>query len=344
MKYLLSILLLYCFLFVSGQRLHDPSEILRMMDDSKVKYKMVELDSVESTNKYSLIRGWPEENNGIFTISPYVQESNTSFQKNYVKAEKYYRAKRWSKAIKYYKKNFRNHPENVPLLLRIGASYAQSEDYMTAIYWYKQAIAINFHDFKAHQLLAEAHLANKDFSNAKRHILLAHLLNRLDERILTKVKHIFNQNNSAFAEWELLPKSKVTSPALGQVTVAAKGSPWKAYANVIAIWDFEPQHRIRMAKISNQNGALIQLKEALLNALIIYDELKPEEQGAYPELECLKKALHGQFLNEYLVYEKLSLTQPTMLYGYNQAGLQRFVDYLMKYRVSQKNNKSNGSK
>lgn len=334
MKYYISIILTVLFFYQgNAQRLHNPAEVLRIMEKSKIQYKIIALDSLDNIPKYALIRGWPTEKNGRLQITPYKPVANASFQKNFTKGLRNMGKNRFAKAIKYFNKAHRVYPQDVLLLSKLGETYTKSKDQLSAIYWYNKALDINFHDYQTHLLLAQAHALNQDTAKAQKHILMAHLLNRLSPEIKKAMLQIFQNQQMAFAEWELQPKTKVDSESFGSVQIAYEGAPWLAYANVEAIWDYEPEYRVKMASISNQNGNLVKLKEAMLNALIIYDGLEAEEQKDFPSLECFKNALHNEYLNEYLVYEKLSLTQPAMLYRYNQAGIQRFVDYLLLYRV-----------
>ena len=332
--------LIYTFFFffftnhLLAQYLHDPAEIIRIMDKSKIQYVLDTLPLELEKKEYPLVEEtWLaiETPEGIVLEQ---QDTSLSSQakKNYAKGMKAYEKANYEKAISFCKKALADHPTNLELMKRIGRSYDAWNNNETAKYWYQQAIDFSFIDFEAHYLIAHLYQLDENQDKAIYHISLAHLLNRNHKGILKALKEIYAHFGIEFKEWTLEPIYTISKKENNQIRISAEAIPWRAYANCKAVWQFESAYSDKMKSLSKATVSLIEEKECLLNALIAYEKLKTEKDK-YPELKCLSEVLIQRKVDDYILYEVSALSNPTALILLPKEKLEHLISYLLSYHV-----------
>jgi hypothetical protein len=88
-----------------------------------------------------------------------------------------------------------------------------------------------------------------------------------------------------------------------------------------------------MIKISNQSIAMIRKKEALLNALITYENIhNSNKKESFPLLELLRKiSLQGQ-IDNFLLYEIIAKEYPNYILQLSKEKIDKLINYLLEYR------------
>ena len=318
---------------LSAQFLHDPTEINRIMENSKIQYVLDSLPFQTENKIYPLVeKDWMAVTtaNGIILEK---QDSTLSenAEKFYQKGMKAYQKANYEKAISFYKKALVDHPTSAKLMKRIGRSYDARNNNKAAMNWYQQVIDRNFIDFEAHFLIAYSYQQNNNQDKAIYHITLAHLLNRNNKAILKALKEIYLSFGIEYDEWILAPVYKISKTG-NKVQISAQEIPWRSYANCKAIWQYEPDYRDKMKSLSKEKDSIIEEKECLLNALIAFEK-KGINKSNYPALKTLSKILAQRKVNNYLLYEVNALLYPTELIKLPKEKLENLIEYILTYHI-----------
>ncbi len=306
------------------------------MKKSSIQYEEDSLFQTKSAIVYPQIEeGWQKNTKTGELQSPASNsETQVKEQKYQNKAVKSFNKEQWGKAASNYRQAIKANSDFIsPHLykqlcrsyLKMGKSLAAGEALVPLLESHQA-------DFGLHLLLAEIHQQSKQKDLAIKHITLAHLLNRNSPSILLRLQQIYEENDLKFLVWSFDPKYEVSSDKTGKVLVAYRESPWRAYGACKAVWENEPEYASKMAKISTEHSAIIEQKECLLNALIAFE--KPEvDQNAFPEFQCLAKALTSNEINTYILYEIDARAKPMLLCQLEEVALLKVVDFVKKYHT-----------
>ena len=304
------------------------------MEKSSIQYEEGRLFQANTAIVYPLIEeGWQKNpETGELQSPASNNETQLANQKYQNKAVKYFNKQQWSKAAANYQHAIK---ANTDLLLpqlhkQLCRTYLKMGKSLPAGEALIPLLANHQADFGLHLLLAEIHQQSKQKELAIKHITFAHLLNRNSPTVLLRLKQIYEENDLKFLAWNFDPKYKVSTDKTGKVLVAYREPPWRAYGACRAIWENEPEYAAKMATISTEPVATIEQKECLLNALIAFEQ-SAIDQNAFPEFQCLAKALTNNEINAYILYEIDSREKPMLLCQLEETELLKMVDFVKKY-------------
>ncbi len=328
---LLFLCISYCFIGI-GQSLHTPSEIVSIMERSKLSYQIDELDKTtfKTVPNQAIERGILVQNANGMGLKPYPISKHKEYIKNKKKGDSKFKSKKYKKAIKFYKRAMNEYPEDILLLLKIGESYNNKKQYKEALKWYDKAKKINDYDFEIYRLTAESLLKQKKFERAKQQIVTAHLLNRNDVSLKNRMIEILSKQSIPYKDWTMIPQYKLAKNR-NKVDIRYGNAVWLAYSAVIALWKYEAGYKESMEKISNKTAEIIMIKEALLNALIVYENesIKVDKEPAF---ELLGKVIDGKHLDNFILYELIGVENPIRLCALPSESLKSLVEYITEIR------------
>ena len=99
-----------------------------------------------------------------------------------------------------------------------------------------------------------------------------------------------------------------------------------------AVWEHEPDY-LRMKQEQRVTDYLFQEEmEAAIGTFMTYSKLKGDDKRNYPAMNAFALCLDHQMVEEYVMYEILLPTKPTMGYHMTDAFMQRMVLYIIKVR------------
>ena len=329
-------LVLFCcglFIQLQAQSLHTPTEIKQLMDKSSIKFVLDTLSQpILPQNDPVMDQGWYaiESTKGVQLDQPLIL-TNKKALKYQSKANKYLKKAQFSKAKKYFKAALKESPNSNVLLKQLATTYIKARESSKAEEILIKALTINPIDFQAHELLADIYRKEKNKAAVK-HISFAHVLNRNDQTIIAKLQKIYEANNLVYDKWRLTPQYKIEKIQKELVSIDYNGSPWMAYGSCKAIWKYEDGYKENMGHLASVDTYIIEEKECLLNALINYEGLE-EGQEKYPELKALGLALEYQYIDDYILYEKISVANPSIMSKLSVEQLERIIYYITDIRA-----------
>jgi hypothetical protein len=332
MKFLISFLILLYSFCGNAQdppsKLHTPAEILKLISDSKLTYEIKELKTKIDVQDYSSKLNYngvyrKEEENGFSTVK---YNPNTASAEAYDKAEEAFQKNNVEQAQKYYLESYEKDSSFYQVMTYIGQTYGFQKNWNTAIDWYEKAIGKNYIDYMAHWFLADAYVALEKFEEAKKQILIAHVLNRNNPRIVGAMKNILKKNKLVYTDWYFNPQYKLTKT--DSKIIVDCDLNWMTYALTKALWAYEPGYAESMGKKDDSFFNEDEEKEALVG-ILTQNKLKKLKE---PELLALKTALDKKMVQAYIYYEILLPAHPVVAYQLPEELVNNIVDYLAEVR------------
>lgn len=331
------VLSLLFFSYSYGQRLHDPDEIMRMIEASKIEYQFDSLEKVEYRAAYPNKgqEGILRIDNGNDTRLEMIVKNNysKSILKKLKKGNTLLRKGKLEKARNCYQLALAERSFDTNIINKIANTFFLEKDYGSAIFWYERTIAINYVDTEARRNTAQCHVLLGDFEKAIQQISYAHLFNRNNKEIAQELKTIYAKTKINYSLANFLPKHKIIKANDTKILIMSEHPIWAAYAAVEALWKYEPEYEEKMINISSQSISVIRGKEALLNALITYENSDTsDKEKQFPLLELLRKiSLQGQ-IDNFLLYEIIAKEQPNYILQLPKNKIEELKNYLIEYR------------
>lgn len=321
---------------VAQIQFHTPSEILTLLQTSKVGYEVGPLIiPIKSTDGPVLGNGYyVEKKDNLQFIKSYAENETEEIKKLRLKAnDMLNRENADYKAIqKLLEKVLKLNPQHGEVMTQLGLTYFEMGEEDIARQWYEKAIHINPQDYYAHWQLAEALLYSGNVEEAKREIAIAHILNRNLPRLFLKMKDVFFISKTPYADWQFLPQYQISEPDNTRVAIDASGI-WLTYALYKAVWKYEPNYAASMVNGAGQDLSQLEEMESLLGLYLTYATYTPQEGEVYPELDALGKAIENEMLEEYIMYEIILPRQPIYANYLDEAFMDRILKYLYTVRV-----------
>lgn len=328
-------LLVICNFQLYSQKLHTPSEILKIMEESEITYEFEILKQ-----KIEL----PDRSNNLVYNDYYHKGDSSSFTtvafkptdqiKDYLeKAETYFRASNNSKARELYLKALELDSSYFKLMTYIAQTYGIEKNYDEAINWYKKSIKNNFIDYMAHWFLSDIYIKTGNKKEALREITIASVLNRNNPRIKRAFDEIYKQCRLKNEEWSFLPQYDILKSSNNKVTVRFETN-WMGYAITKAIWKYEPNYRENMGE-TDSTISIIEEKEALVSLMISLSNSK----GAFrqfPEFKALKEAFENKYVEEFIVYEIILPEFPLIAMQIPNHFIESVSEYVLTVRGGKK--------
>lgn len=325
--------LLIGFLSVKGQKLHTPSEILKIMEASPVMYeismlnnKILPLDKSGNLNSNQYYR--IENENQLNTFSYSISDE---LQKYLSKAEEYFATRKFSEARSMYMEALKVDSNYFVLFTYIGQTYGIEGDFDNAIKWYKEAIDRNYIDYMAHWFLADAYKSKAELDKAVDEITIAMILNRNHPRIDKSLKTIYTLKKLKTDEWTFNPQVKIDSISARKVTISADAD-WLAYAMVKALWKYEPDYKQSMG-VNEGSYSTTEERESFIGLINLLNRKKLKK---YPEFKALQLALNKDMIDEYIFYEIFLPEYPIVVYQLTEEFINRIKNYVIEVRGKQK--------
>ncbi len=331
-------LVLFCCGFIvqlPGQSLHTPAEMSQLIEKSAIKFLLDTLNQpIIPKNDPVMDQGWYaiRSSKGIQLDQPLIL-TNKKALKYQSKANKCLKRMQLGKAKKYFKAALKESPNSIVLLKQLASTYIEAGDDESAETTLLKALDINPIDFQAHELLADIYRVEKNNKTIK-HISFAHLLNRNDENLINKLQEIYKENRLVYEKWRLTPQYEVKKIQKELVSIRSNGSPWMAYGSCKAIWKYENGYKEKMEHLASVDIEMVEEKECLLNALINYEGLENGKEK-YPALKALGLALENQYIDDYILYEKIAVEDPSIMSKLSVEQLEKIIVYLTDIRAKE---------
>lgn len=314
--------------------IHSPSEILQIMSDSKMNYEITLLENPVLPENHSDNLNYPtvyrrKDGNGLQAIE---YEPNAESEKAYKKAEEAFSARDYEKAGDFYQEALDKDSSYYIALTYRGQMYGIQRQWDKAIACYEKEIKQNYIDYIAHWFLADAYLNVGRKEEAKTQILIAHILNRNNPRLLDALHNIMRENKLVFDDhWQFTPQIELAKTGDKKFKVGYKGV-WLGYAMAKALWKYEPGYK---AKLGASDSSLFYLdaeKEAIIGLLVGADKEKKSKLSV--DVKALQDALKNKMLDAFIYYEIMLPEYPYGAYQFPESLVNDIIEYLLSSRVT----------
>jgi len=327
-RLLLGVILLS--VFCNAQKLHEPSEIFKLMSDSPVKYGIQNLkrpilstDYSKNLNQLNCYR--VVKDSSIHSVGYNLRDSAQNY---FNKAEALFDSNPDS-SLYYYTLMRTAQPELYFGLTYSGQLFEQKGDLHTAMAWYKESINKNYIDYMAHWFLADAYSATGELDKALDEIVIAQILNRNNERIKKSLVAILKKAKRKYNDWYFTPQVELKG-TLGKEATISTDSKWLGYGLSKALWEFEPGYRQSMGVDSGEISTT-EYKECLYVMLVSMENSKTNIKKI-PQLRILREAALNKHLNEYIMYEVVLPEHPFVACQLPEESIAEIKDYLLNVR------------
>ena len=313
-------------------QLHTPAEIMKILIDSKVQYSLSQLESpiAEKDLSSHLVFNnfYRKITTGGFSTAEY--KITKEVEQAVAKAEEAFQKNDQDEARKFYLKALELDSSYYMVMTYIGQTYRIQDNWAKAIEWYEKTIQLNYIDYMAHWFLADAYEAAGRLDDAKKEIIIAHILNRNNPRIRTALTQILQKNNLKLSDWVFNPQISISQKADNSIDIKY-GEGWLIYALVKAIWAYEPGYRQSMGYENENVFRESEEKEGLIGLLLSED---PKTKST-PVTMALKKATEDKkhnMLQEFIYYEILFPEHPIIASQLPDEIIENIMDYILKVR------------
>lgn len=313
-----------------SQKIHDPAQILQIMEKSSVSYELDVLsspilcpDRSDNLNYNSVYR--IKTDSSIMTYSYALKPEAKPFLD---KAEYHFSNRNIDSARIYYEKVLEIDPTYYKAMTYIGQMYGTKRDMDKSLEWYNKAIHANYIDYLAHWFIADIYRMKGDLKDAVDEITIAMILNRNNPRLKETRNEIYKLAKRKQDDWCFVPQYKIVSND-NSVKISFN-EIWLGYAMAKALWQYEPGYKQSMGVQENVYSSL-EDKECLLVLIAGLINSKTNIKK-YPELTTLKKAIERDFLNEYIFYEIVLPEHPNVAYQLSEDFISRIKEYVLTVR------------
>lgn len=329
--------LLFVFSYGYSQKIHTPTEILKLMVDSKIRYEMKTPDKRITAKDYSGKLNYHDcyrvvTDSGITTSAYSV---NKQAEPRLQKAEIYFQAKDYENALTSYKSTLEADSSLYFVMTYLGQMYEKKREPDNSIYWYKKAISKNYIDYMAHWFLADNYISVGNLKNSIDEIVIARILNRNNPRIKRSMNSILQKAKRDTTDWYFNPQVEFVKMSDTKVSVATDNK-WIGYALTKALWLYEPGYSESMGvKPLAGKHSLIEDRECLITLLIALSNAKTKIKND-PQLRILKEAGEKDYLYEYIIYEIILPENPIYAFQLPEKTILGIKDYILNVRNKRK--------
>jgi len=308
----------------SGKRkIHEPSEIVKILESSSITYTMDVLKE-----PIPLSQSGPILSNELFVKTtegginklekpPLSKEATEKV----TLAEKAFENKQYEQALELYRSVQKLEPSYPYVFTLMGDVFFRQGNYKQAKEDFEKAIQENFIDYQAHWFLADTLWALGEEEQAATEITIAHLLNVNHAGILSRLKQYRNETGRPWHEWNFNPQYVISAD--GEKVTIKSQKEWLGYAMVKAVWKYEPDYAEKMvgSEYKNQAVSFQGEKEAIASLIA-------GQPNAYKNIEGI---IHDGFINEMIFYEIVSKQSPASIVLLPKDDFIKIVSYVNRY-------------
>jgi hypothetical protein len=333
----------FCFFvltgFSSAQKYHSPDEIYKLINESGRNYRIKTFAGSDTalTEEHPVLEHglilW-QGANGQPTLTTWhtVLQKNVYLAGYLATAEKALAAARPAAARRALLAVLAQAPEDAQDMTLIGQTCALEGDSSKAAACYRKAIAANYRDFLAHQLLACEHVRHHRTDSARAEMITAHILNRNHADLLQEFKVILQKSNSHYEEWEFRPLYNIEETTEAKIVkYDLTASAWLSYGMCKALWKYEPGYADSVMQNCGAPADFIEEIECVQTLLHAHQAANEPVQDR--GLQQLALAAKEDLLREFILYEILLRRNPYLVFYLSEAQIADVAKYVHRFRI-----------
>jgi len=317
-----------CQLF--AQQLNTPKDFSEIMENSSIEYF---IDSNVTVKRDLIVLENPPFSATVNSIS-----DSRKLPKFIKKGNKFYKKRKYTKALKSYEKALGFDENNLWILNKIGTVYNFQNESQKAIDFFTNLLVNNDLDFEIYNELATAYAAISDTSAALEAITKAHILNRNDTVIKNKMVEMYEYFGYEFyKKGNFIFNYEIKKIGNDSVKINTNSPLWNSYASCKAVWKCDKNYQKARGNDFPKNLDFVQEKECLLNFLMLYESASEVDKKALkPEYDLLTKAIDTKQLNAFIQYEIWAVENPISTHEIrfnDPEDFEMMMDYMRTIRV-----------
>ncbi len=326
-----------------------PSEVMKLMEKSKVNYVIASFDQLKPEETRDLTsRLFPaacptimypkvEWKGGRATVREW--EFGKEALEILEKAEAAFAAKDYDLARRLYERALKAAPDCYMATANIGDCYLMTGLHEQALAEYEKALLKNPNDHKLYLYRGDALLRLGKVEEAWQDMIHALML-------CPRYKYVLQVVNSPRSPF----KNRIRESLFNPPVVVRKegnniaayidagnhpGDHWLVYACVKAIWAGEPDHRRKMTGDTGSVWSTTEERECLANLMTVYQsEIDDRAIVPEPDLETLRSIIEADDTEPFLLYEVYSRICPWGILTLPEETQKRVEAYIQKYLVT----------
>jgi len=327
---------------VTSEIFHTPAQILKFVNDSKLTY-------VFNLEKYVPLPAKPPQtlengrivivtSDGRRTIKVFNEAygSNPRYCKAFQNAETHFNNHNYAEARQKYMEVISIAEDQSQVMGFIGQTLRIEKDYLNAEIWYRKALKINPADFMAHWGLSTVLYLTNRKDLALRELIIAHICNLNDSRILGQLKTMSKELGLEFQEWEFTPRFRISKVDNQTVNIDINSSDmdWLIYADAKALWQFEPHHKESILAASKRDPRTTEERYCLASLAMSAENKSGETKKPIitKSIQELVNAIKLNRLDSYIAYEIFLREKPDAVLVWDSGAINAIADYLMAIR------------
>lgn len=310
---------------------HTPKQIYKIMEHSKLNYKIDILDST-----FTL----PEDSSQILNPLAYfyfdkdsiprfgIYSLGFSAEMVFLSTEIKFREEKYDSALIGYKKVLKLAPDFAHAYTLSGDAFYHLGNMDSSIYYFKKAISMNPIDYQAYWFMGDAYNEKNMLDSAYYYLLRAHILNKHHETLQNKVKDlhalIFGKE---WDDWQFRPQYYLEKEN-DSVFIHAKPF-WLGYAMAKAVWRYEPGYAQSMIGKTLDSTEVSTLEEAEAVTMLLNTKTNLTAEKEFKNI--LQNILEMGYLDEFILYEIVgdkNLWDYLLRVPFN---LNRVAEYLVRF-------------
>lgn len=326
-QHLFTILFTFATCQMFAQQLNTPQDFVEIMKNSSVKYFV---DSNATIKRDLIIL----ENPPFSAIINGISDSR-KLSKFIKKGNKFYKKRKYTKALKSYEKALGFDENNLWILNKIGTLYITQNESEKAIDIFANLLTVNDLNYEIYNELAIAYALISDTSAALEAITTAHILNRNDMKIKNEMIEIYKYFGYEFHEkGDFVFNYEIKKIGNDSVKININSPLWNSYASCKAVWKYDENYQKAKSNDFPKNLDFVQEKECLLNFLMLYETASEADKKALkPEYDLLTKAIDTKQLNAFIQYEIWAVENPISTHRISVEDFKIMMDYVRTVRV-----------
>lgn len=335
-KYIFMTLFLAVSNMLSAQFLHTPEELEEIVSKKPAKYQLQETENL-SQDAFKNCRASANKLEANLSSSPNPILTASNLSKSQLK-----KLKKKNKKIL---KRAKSDNLDIDLIEELSINYFKLGQFKEALHYRKLLPNQETRSVSEEYFLATSYLKTKKYNLALEHafnakVLLPYQRKNADPKeqkvIELLLKQILAGKKKMYLDWTL-HFSYCIANRDGKTYISFKTEPWKHYAICKSVWQEDPEHKSKMATVSDQAPWLVEEKECLLNTLVAYQRHE-SMNPAFKGLDHLALALDENTVKEFIIYEKFIAQYQAIPNGIpSKSEIEKLRAYFLKAHSSSKN-------
>jgi hypothetical protein len=326
----------------NGQAMRTPAEILKVMEQSDIEYKVSTVAKVERTELGAGggaapgISPWARvkyAQDG--TASVVVEEPKGEILSIFEQAAEKLKKKEYKEVADLYEQALARDPNYFKTVTNLGDTYYLRGEMDQAEKYLKEAVRLNEGGYQERLFLADTYHKSGLKDKALEQITVAYMLNRNNAVVQQSLRRILKENNLRVRpdRFRFPFRIVVSSPTKCEMMYEGKDAlAWMGMANCLACWQAEPLLKKRIDDKEGGFDARVDMyREAISNQILATAARMEGKEVISRQEQAIYDAAKEGFVDAMVFWEVLANERPAVILLLSRDAKARTCDYIKKY-------------